>query len=124
MEGWDGVERAYRKALHEIASDPSDAITDAGTALQEALGQLGAAGNQLGDRLRSAKRRGLLVGHDERLVKAIEDMGHWVAADRSVHGDAHNADEALTADAWLAVHVAGALILRLTGPRRGEPQAD
>jgi hypothetical protein len=106
--GWDKVEDAYQKALKEIGVDPADAITDAGTALQEALAQLGCKGNALGPLGDDARKRGLLTPYDAKLVD-------WVSADRSGKGDAHNATPATRDDAWLAVHVVGALILRLAG---------
>ena len=105
---WDGVELAYRNALHEIGTDPADAVTDAGTALQVALEQLGCGGNALGPLGRSAVGMGILSGHDQKLVD-------WVAADRSQSGDTHNADPVTRDDAWFAVHVVGALLLRLAG---------
>jgi hypothetical protein len=109
-----GVESAFRKALDELhGGDPADAVTDAGTALQELLQALGAHGNQLGDLLRDAKKQGLLAAHDQRYTKAIENLIHWTAADRSEKGDAHNASPAEVADGWLTLHVVGALILRL-----------
>ncbi len=41
-------------------------------------------------------------------------------ADRSFQGDAHNASPADRADAWMTVHVVGAIIVRLAGgPDRG-----
>jgi hypothetical protein len=93
--GWEKVEVAYQKALREIGQDPSDAITDAATAL-----------GPLAD---DARKRGLLAPYD---VKILD----WVSADRSAKGDAHNATPASRDDAWLAgVHVVGALILRLAG---------
>lgn len=107
-QGWDAVEQTYQKALEEIGNDPADAITDAGTALQEALTLLGCEGNQLGKLAASARQKGLLAGHDMKLVD-------WVAADRSETGDSHNARPAGHDDAWLTVHVVGALILRLAG---------
>ena len=103
---WEGVERAYRKALEELGSDPGDAITDAGTALQEALTQLGCKGNALGPLAASAVEKGLLSGHDRKLVD-------WVSADRSQTGDAHNSAPASRDDAWFTVHIVGALLLRL-----------
>jgi hypothetical protein len=106
--GWENVEAAYQKALKEIGQDPSDAITDAGTALQEALAVLGCRGNALGPRADDARRRGLLAPYDGKIID-------WVSADRSGKGDAHNATPASREDAWLAVHVVGALILRLAG---------
>ena len=46
--GWEAVETAYQKALEEISDgEADDAITDAGTALQEALVLLGCEGNAL-----------------------------------------------------------------------------
>lgn len=106
--GWEDVETAYRKAIRELsAGSPDDAITDAGSALQEALQRLGCEGNRL-DRLeKSAVAKGVLAGYDQKLVA-------WVAADRGQLGDTHKAESGAThEDAWLAVHVVGALILRL-----------
>lgn len=106
--GWDQVERAYRKALEEIGTDPSDAITDAATALQEALVHLGCEGHSLGPLGNDAAHRQIIRQHDRKLVD-------WVSADRSTSGDAHNAKPATRDDAWFAVHIVGALILRLAG---------
>lgn len=114
------VESAYHDALDEISKGkPGDAITDAGTALQEALVTLGCDGNALGPLIKSAKSKGLLATHDGPLLDAIDKMLHWVSADRSESGDAHAAARATVEDAWLIVHVVGALILRLVqgGPR-------
>lgn len=48
-----------------------------------------------------------------------------MSADRSQTGDAHHASDANLDDAWLIVHVAGALILRLSkGGSRGRPCSD
>ena len=112
--GFDKVEAAYRKALGEIhGGTPDDAITDAGTALQEALETLGCEGNSLGPLAKSAKSRGVITGYDKQLVD-------WVSADRSNKGDAHNVGPTSVEDAWLVVHVVGALILRIVdGPLRG-----
>ena len=109
----EGVEAAYRTALDEIhTGSPEDAITDAGTALQEALTALGCDGNALGPLAKSAPATGVIRAHDQKLIE-------WVSADRSVQGDAHNAQAASAEDAWLAVHIVGALILRITdGPLR------
>src|SRR5437867_3146024 len=43
----------------------------------------------------------------------VERIGEWVSADRSARGDAHAVTDADADDAWLAVHVVGALLLRL-----------
>lgn len=101
------VETAYQKALKEISDgDPADAITDAATALQELLNALGVKAGTLDAQARAAREKGLLRGHDLKLTD-------WVTGDRSTTGDAHNATPAKREDAWLTVHVAGALILRL-----------
>jgi hypothetical protein len=108
------VETAYRKALEEIhTGTPDDAITDAGTALQEALIAVGCDGNALGPLINSAQKKGIITGHDKKLLD-------WVSADRSTTGDAHTVSGASREDAWLAVHVVGAIILRITG---GPPRA-
>lgn len=101
---------AYLDALKEItARKPGDAITDAGTALQEALTALGCSGNSLGPLIEDAVRKGLLAKHDKKLAG-------WVSADRSTSGDAHYHSTATESDAWLAVHVVGALVVRLADP--------
>ena len=65
--------------------------------------------------IKSAKAKGLLAAHDERMTQAIEGIMQWVAADRSEKGDSHKADKAAKEDAWFIVHVVGALIVRLVG---------
>jgi hypothetical protein len=109
------VERAFRDALRELkpGGDPADAVTDAATALQEMLMALGADGNALGPLLTSARKRELLGPHDSKLAEGAQLIGQWVSADRSARGDAHRVRETTVDDAWLAVHVVGALILRL-----------
>jgi hypothetical protein len=120
-----GGEKAYMKALQEIrVGDAGDAVTDAGTALQETLEALGCDGNTLGRLITSAKNRGLLGARDSRLTDAIEGFAHWAAAERN-GGEAHHAVEAELSDAWLMVHVVGALIIRLTDPAlRGTPRVE
>jgi hypothetical protein len=114
----DKAHEAYLKALKEISNgDAPDAITDAGTALQETLTALGCQGNQLGDLLKDAKRRGILGAHDQKLIAGIESVGAWAAAERSQSGDSHKSSDAELADAWLMVHVVGALIVRLADPK-------
>ena len=118
--GWDEVETAYQNALREISTgDPSDAITDAATALQEALMYLGCQGKSLGPLISSARNNGLLAPHDSKLVDGIEKIADWVSADRSTKGDSHKASTGATRDdAWFTVHVVGALLLRLAGEPR------
>lgn len=113
-EGFNGAETAYQQALGELHNgNPEDAITDAGTALQEALVALGCKGNSLRPLANSAIKQGVMNAYDKKIID-------WVSADRSAKGDAHNANPATREDAWLAVHIVGALILRIaTGPLRG-----
>jgi hypothetical protein len=109
------VERAFHDALRELkpGGNPGDAITDAGSALQEMLLAAGAEGNALGPLLASARGKGLLGPYDSKLAEGVKLIGDWVSADRSTRGDAHSASNANIDDAWLAVHVAAALIVRL-----------
>lgn len=113
--GWQNVERAYQQALRELADGRVDnAITDAGSALQESLSCAGAQGRSLGPLISDARKRGILGPHDSALTTAIEGIMDWVSADRSQRGDGHRgASPASREDAWLTVHVVGALILRL-----------
>jgi hypothetical protein len=112
--GFDKVEVAYQNAILEISNgNPDDAITDAGTALQETLTALGCSGSSLGPLIKNARQKGLLAPHDAKLDRAITDVMEWVSADRSESGEAHHVSDASVEDAWLMVHVVGALILRL-----------
>lgn len=116
---FEKAEKAYRQALEELSKGtPGDAVTDAGTALQETLTTLGCDGNSLGPLIKSAKGKGLLAAHDIRMTQAIEDVMEWVTADRSEKGDSHKADESEKEDAWFTIHVVGALIVRLVGASR------
>lgn len=110
-----GAERAYQDALREVATDAgaADAITDAATCLQEVLVALGCDGNALGPLVRDARKRGMLGATDTKLASGIGDLIDWVSSDRSGNGDAHNANPASREDAWLTIHVVGALALRL-----------
>lgn len=117
--GFDNAEVAYWKALEEIhQGTPDDAITDASTALQETLLALGCSGNSLGPLAKSAESTGVITGYDRKLID-------WVSADRSNKGDTHSVGPTSAEDAWLVVHVVGALILRLArGPLRGLQDRD
>jgi hypothetical protein len=109
--GFDGAERAYRKALDELAAgDPADAITDAARAVQEVMAALGWEGNTIGKKFDWALAHGRVAAHDRKLVDAVAS---WTNADRSERGDAHRETELRRADAQLTINVAGALILRL-----------
>ena len=112
---WANVESAYQAALTEISKgEPSNAITDAGTALQEALAALGCTGNSLGPLAKSARESGLLAAHDSPMIAAVEKVIHWASADRSELGDAHEVSSATIDDAWFTVHIVGSLLLRLS----------
>jgi hypothetical protein len=104
------VEVAYQKALAELSSgdpgDASDAITDAATALQEMFRCLGFNENSLDAQAAAARDKGVLASYDTKLLG-------WIQADRCNKGDAHQVTTAQPEDAWLVVHVVGALILRL-----------
>jgi hypothetical protein len=114
------VEQAFQKALVEMkpGGDPADAITHAGTALQEMLEAVGAKGSALGDLVTDARKRGLLAPYDSKLADAVKALGDWVSADRSNRGSAHHVRDASREDAWLAIRVAGALILRLAAGKK------
>jgi hypothetical protein len=112
------VEEGYQKALKEIGTDPADAITDAGRALQALLGIIGCEGNTVGAQLRDARKRGLLAPHDSTFAAILDKTAEWVSADRSEKGDAHKHSQVDSDDAWFTVHVVGALILRLSSGAR------
>lgn len=108
------VENAYRDALKEISEKKgSNAITDAGTALQEMLSLLGCKGNALGPLIKDAANKGILARHDTRMLEGIRSIHDWVSADRSERGDAHSSNNVPVEDAWFIVHVVGAILLRL-----------
>lgn len=112
------VNEAFRAALGEIAEGKAaDAITDAATALQEMLTELGCAGNSLGPLIKSARSNGLLAPHDSPMLDAIEKVLNWVSADRSERGDSHKVSDVSIDDAWFVVHVVGAIIRRLGGEK-------
>jgi hypothetical protein len=107
--GWEDVEESYQDALGELArGNPGNAITDAARALEATFDHLDIPGNSLGARASMAKERGLIPSQDSKLFD-------WVNAARGNLSDAHPGSEATPGDAWLAVHVVGALILRLVG---------
>lgn len=118
---FEKAHKAYLDAIKEIPKDPANAITDAGTALQETLEVLGCEGNSLGSLIKSGKKKGLLARHDARLEAGIKEFLEWASADRSETGDGHHVTAATREDAWLMVHIVGALIVRLVGGgKRGE----
>lgn len=113
------VELAFGAALGEMRHGvPADAITDAGRALQETLVAVGARGNSIGSLLNDLRKKELITAYDSKLAEGIALIGEWVSADRSERGDAHREGDATRDDAWLAIRVSGALILRLLAGRR------
>jgi hypothetical protein len=106
------VARVFESALAELrpGGDPADAITDAGTALQEMLITLGAKGSSLGPLLASARNLRLFGPYDSRLGEGIEAIGEWVSAERSQQGDSHIFSTARYHDARLAVEIVGSLL--------------
>ena len=62
----------------------------------------------------SAKKKGLLTGADTPLTESIIKTVNWVAAKRN-QGEAHRGDPDINmSDAWMMVHVVGALAIRLS----------
>lgn len=107
------VDDKLREALAELADgNPADAVTDAGTALQMLLDQLGFTGGQLGDQLKAARKAGWLSGVDTPLAVAVESLGTWIASIRNQRSDAHHGPAPDARDAELAVRVVGLLVLR------------
>lgn len=113
------VEDAYQEALRKVsAGEPANAITDTGTALQEMLRACGCKGNSIGDLASDARKTGLLAPHDSRLAAGIQSIIEWVGADPSEKGDTHRVGQPPKEDAWLTIHVVGALIVRLAAGKR------
>lgn len=115
--GLQDAERHYMDALTSIREKRfDDAVTNAASAVEAILRILGCgdARAALAKRGAVAIEKNLLASHDKGLLG-------WVTATRGLEGDAHGQGSHTTrADAWLVVHVAGALILRLVdGPNRG-----
>lgn len=104
----------FETALTRLAENKPDvAVTDAASAVQEFFRALGVKGNSLPDQVNAAQRTGVLSAPDRHLLKPLSD---WLNADRADHGNAHHhrEGEVTRADAWLAIHVAGALMVRLS----------
>ncbi|MGO1699605.1 MAG: hypothetical protein ACTHZD_14755 [Micrococcaceae bacterium] len=119
------AESAYMDALRQISdNNPSTAITKAGTALQETFSALGIRESTLGKQIGKARHDpNLLAGRDQQLLDGISNFLNWAAAERNDNSDAHYVTDAVLDDAWLMVHIVGALILRLAGEPR-EVQSD
>jgi hypothetical protein len=105
------VEVAYSKALSDLGKGESaHAIASAGVALQEMFEAVGAKGTTIGKLSSDAVRQGLIVGYDQKL----SEIADWVNSERSTKGLTHRTSDTKREDAWLMIHVVGALILRLS----------
>lgn len=104
----------FQTALNRLSDNkPDAAITDAVSAVQEFFRSLGIDGGSISDQLDAAVRAKVVSPSDKKILKPLTD---WSNADRSTRGNAHYSREGdvSKADAWLALHVAGALIVRLS----------
>lgn len=105
---------AFQSALTRLSKGEMDvALTQAATSLQEFFRALGVEGNSVSDQLNGAQRQKVISPADWSLLKPL--VG-WVNADRSDRGNAHRHREGdvTKADAWLMMHVVGALMVRLS----------
>lgn len=105
---------AFQAALTRLSKGEMDvALTQAATSLQEFFRALGVEGNSVSDQLDNAQRKKVISPADRSLMKPL--VG-WVNADRSDRGNAHRHREGdvSKADAWLMMHVVGALMVRLS----------
>lgn len=114
----------FEAALSRLSENkPAVAITDASTAVQEFFRAVGIEGGSLPDQLNAATRKGVITPSDRKLLKPFVD---WLNAERGLRGNAHQYrdEETTKADAWLVVHVAAALVVRLSDEdARGEAQS-
>jgi len=114
----------FEAALSRLSENkPAVAITDASTAVQEFFRALGIEGGSLPDQLNSATNKGVIAPSDRKLLKPFVD---WLNAERGSRGNAHQYrdEETTKADAWLVIHVAAALVVRLSDEdARGEAQS-
>ena len=104
----------FQAAITRLSENKPDvAITDAASAVQEFFRALGVTGNSISDQLNAAQKAKVITAYDRSLLKPFTD---WVNSDRSEKGNAHHHREGdvSKSDAWLAVHVAGALMVRLS----------
>jgi hypothetical protein len=109
------AEKAYQDALRELRDHrPDDAITDAAGALEQALRAAGCTGNSLGELRKSGQQAGVLKADDDRITGVIGQTIEWIKDKRNA-GEAHGSNaKYLQSDAWMLVHIVGALILRIS----------
>jgi hypothetical protein len=105
---------AFQSALTKLSKGETEvALTEAATSLQEFFRALGVEGNSLSNQLDNAANQKVISGADRGLMKPLID---WVNGDRSQRGNAHyhRAGDVSKADAWLMMHVVGAVMVRLS----------
>jgi hypothetical protein len=105
---------AYQSALTKLSKGEAEvALTEAATSLQEFFRALGVQGNSLSKQLDNAVNQKVISGADRGLMKPLND---WVNGDRSQRGNAHyhRTGDVSKADAWLMMHVVGAVMVRLS----------
>lgn len=108
------VDTKLAEAFAELdAGNGADAITDAATALQLLLKELGHTGPALGDQITSARKGGLFTGVDHQLGEALLALAKWIASVRNQRGDAHPGPDPDLADAQLLVRMVALLVMRL-----------
>ncbi len=104
----------FQTAITRLSDNKPDvAVTDAASAVQEFFRALGVTGNSISDQLNNAEKAKVITPYDRSLLKPFTD---WINSDRSERGNAHHHREGdvSKSDAWLAIHVAGALMVRLS----------
>lgn len=105
---------AFQDALTRLSKGETEvALTDAATSLQEFFRALGVDGNSPSQQLDNAIKKKVISGADKKLMSPLVD---WINADRSHRGNAHfhRAGAVSKADAWLMMHVVGAVMVRLS----------
>lgn len=113
-QGFTEVEKAYQRSLERLSQrDTGGALTSAGTALQEMLEAVGCSGKTLGEQFRAAKTKELLTGSDSPLLEGVSKTLDWVSGVRNTRSDAHQMEDVKPEEAWMMVHIVGALMLRL-----------
>ncbi len=111
---WLNAERPYKEAINEIiAGKYENAITDATTSLQEGLRIVGCKGKDFNQLVNSAKGT-IMAGYDSKLLDGLIKLIDWTSAVRVNRGDSHQSVRTSSEDAWLVVHVVGALLMRLS----------
>lgn len=108
---WSNVETPYVKSILETTNgNYDDAITDVTTAVQEALRKVGCVGGDFSALMAPAKNS-ILKGYDQKLIDSFDKLIQWQSASRVNRGDGHKSVNPSKDEAWLTIHIGGALIL-------------